>query len=59
MSHDEIINTLQEIMDYFEACMANTAPISKARKQFRRYMEALRYARADELGLKWQEDDGK
>lgn len=59
MSHDEIAGTLLEIMEYFSICLGNTTKKSGAGKKFVRFMEALTYARADELGLKWQEDDGK
>ena len=59
MSHNEIIGTLNEIIEYFETCAGNAAPISKGRRKFRRWIEALRTARADEMAAMWEGDDGK
>ncbi len=59
MNHTETADTLQEIIAYFEGCAQNTAPISTGRRRFRRYIEALRNAKADEIAAMWEGDDGK
>lgn len=57
MSRDDIISTLQEVIEYFEGCAQNTAPISAGRRRFRRYIAALRACIVDEMAEKLYEDD--
>ena len=60
MSHNEIISTLNEIIEYFQGCAGNTAPVSTGRRRFRRYIAALQACIVDEMAEKlYQEDDGR
>ena len=60
MSHDEIIGTLNEIIEYFQGCAGNTAPISTGRRRFRRYIAALQACIVDQAAAQlYEEDDGK
>lgn len=60
MSHKEIIDTLEEIVEYFKGCANNTAPISTGRRRFRRYIQALQEAIVDQMADElYAEDDGK
>ena len=60
MSHKEIIDTLQEIVEYFQGCAGNTAPISTGRRRFRRYIAALQACIVDQAAAQlYEEDDGR
>lgn len=60
MDHTEIIGTLNEIIEYFQGCATNTAPISTGRRRFRRYIAALQECIVDQAAAKlYEEDDGR
>lgn len=60
MDHKEIIGTLKEIIEYFQGCAGNTAPISTGRRRFRRYIAALQACIVDQAAAQmYDEDDGK
>ena len=57
MDHTEIIGTLNEIIEYFQGCATNTAPISTGRRRFRRYIAALQECIVDQAAAQLYEEE--